>query len=175
MNINFKSMTDMGILTTVWDRIWSDPIGWFLEFPLFGQVLIIIGLIALTIAALVLAYYILKGVAYLLYYLFKGLYLLFKAIFTGIYKLFEELYYTISGKPRKKAQKITLPPTEPIVSPENIPKSQEVTDVKIPYYCTECGQKITDSMNTLLSSRDVAFCFYCGKEFKLKKTEYSEI
>ena len=56
MNINFKSMTDMGIFTTVWEKIWSDPIGWFLEFPLFSQVLIIIGLIALTIAALVLVY-----------------------------------------------------------------------------------------------------------------------
>ena len=169
MNIKFKSMTDMGILTTVWDRIWSDPIGWFLEFPLRGQIVIIIGLIALTIAALVLVYYILKGVAYLLYYLFKGLYLLLKAIFTGIYKLFEELYYEISGKPRKKDQKITHPSSEPIQIPVNIPKFQDIKKEKIPYYCTECGQKITDSMNTLLTSRGVAFCFYCGKEFKLNK------
>jgi hypothetical protein len=165
----------MGIMQTVWDRIWSDPIGWFLEFPLVGQILIIIGLIALTIAVLVLVYYILKGVAYLLYYLFKGLYLLLKAIFTGIYKLLEELFYAISGKPRKKVQKITPPSNVPINIPEYTPKSQEVTNVKIPYYCTECGQKITESMNSLLVSRGVAFCFYCGTEFTLKKTEYSEI
>jgi hypothetical protein len=175
MNNNLEKFVDWSILASVWDRIWSDPIGWFLEFPLGSQILIIIGLIALTIAALVLVYYILKGVAYLLYYLFKGLYLLLKAIFTGIYKLFEELYYTISGKPRKKAHRITPPPSEPIIPPEESPMYQEVKDVKIPYYCTECGQKITESMNSLLTSRGVAFCFHCGKEFKLKKAQYSEI
>ncbi len=173
MNNILENVVNWGILETGWERIWNDPIGWFLEFPLFTQILIIIGLIALTIAALVLVYYILKGVAYLLYYLFKGLYLLLKAIFTGIYKLLEGLYYAISGKPRKKAPQITSLPSEPIIPPEDSPMSPEVTDVKIPYYCTECGQKITESMNTLLTSRGVAFCFYCGKEFKLKKVGYS--
>jgi hypothetical protein len=108
--MSLENVANLSIFQTVWDRIWNDPIGWFLEFPLLGQILIIIGLIALTIAALVLVYYILKGVAYLLYYLFKGLYLLLKAIFTGIYKLFEGLFYAISGKPKKTAQKITPPP-----------------------------------------------------------------
>ncbi|MHA2181435.1 MAG: hypothetical protein ACXAAH_08435 [Promethearchaeota archaeon] len=155
----------MGIM----QNIWSDPIGWFLDFPLGVQILIIVGLIALTIAALVLVYYILKGVAYLLYYLFKGLYLLLKAIFTGIYKLFEELFYSISGKPRKKIQEVTPPSGEPINLPEYTSEFQEESNIKIPYYCTECGQKITESMNSLLTSQGVAFCFYCGTEFKLKK------
>jgi hypothetical protein len=168
MSINLKNTVDWIILQTGWERIWSDPIGWFLEFPLLTQVLIIIG-------ALVLVYYILKGVGYLLYYLFKGLYLLLKAIFTGIYKLFEGIFYAISGKPRKKEKVITSPHPEPVQVSDHEPKFKEGSEAKIPYYCTECGQKITDSMNSLLTSRGVAFCFYCGKEFKLKTTQYSEI
>ncbi|MFW9821962.1 MAG: hypothetical protein ACFFE4_03460 [Candidatus Thorarchaeota archaeon] len=169
MTFQIKSVLEMGILETVWDQIWSDPIGWFLEFPLLGQILIIIGLIAITIAALVLVYYILKGLAYLLYYLSKGLYLFLKAIFTGIYRIFEEIFYAISGKPRKKSQKIILPTSESKETSEYSPKTHEVPPEKIPYYCTECGQKLTESMGTLLTARGIAFCFSCGKEFKLKK------
>ena len=165
MNNILDNSVDLGILATVWD----DPIGWFLEFPLIGQIVIIIGLIALTIAALVLVYYVLKGVAYLLYYLFKGLYLLFKGIYTGLSKLLEGLAYRISGKPRKKDKIITPPPNEPIHPQEGITKFEKESEVKIPYYCTECGQKLTESMNSLLTTRGVSFCYYCGKEFKLKE------
>ncbi len=175
MNNNFYNIANSGLLTTTWDIIWNDPIGWFLELSLFIQILIVIGLIALTIAALVLVYYILKAVAYLLYYLFKGLYYLLKGIYTGLSKLFEELTYTISGKPRKKDQ--TIPPisAELIEPPVHASNFEEVTDVKIPYYCTECGQKITESVNALLTERGIAFCFYCGTEFKLKTVNTSKI
>ena len=98
MNNHYNNIIDWGILTTNWDIIWNDPIGWFLELSLFVQILIGIVLIAIAITALVLVYYILKGVAYLLYYLFKGLYYLFKGIYTGLSKLFEGLSYGISGK-----------------------------------------------------------------------------
>jgi len=170
MNNHYTNIVDWGILTAA---LWNDPIGWFLELSLFFQVLIVIGLIAITIASLVLAYYILKGVAYLLYYLFKGLYHLFKVIYTGLSKLFEELSYAISGKPRKKDQGTPSTSKESIGSPEYTSHLKEIVEEKIPYYCTECGQKITDSLNTLLTERGVAFCFFCGKEFKLKKAETS--
>jgi hypothetical protein len=175
MNANFENVVDWGILETTWDIIWNDPIGWFLELPLFNQILIIIGLIALVIVALVLVYYVVKGVVYLLYYLFKGLYYLFKSIYTRLSKLFEGLSYAISGEPRKKDQ--TIPPisNELISPPEQVSNFEEKTEVKTPYYCTECGQTITVSMNSLLTSRGVAFCFFCGKEFKLKKAETSKI
>ena len=172
MNNNLENVVEWGLLETVWDRIWNDPFGWFLEFPLFNQILIVIGLIALTIAAIVVVYYVLKGVAYLLYYIFKGLYLIFKSIYTGLSELLEDSTYTIFGKSRKKDQIITPPSNEPISSPANTSNFEEKTDLKIPYYCTECGQKLTKSMNALLTSRGVAFCFYCGEEFKLKKAEY---
>ncbi|MFW9897031.1 MAG: hypothetical protein ACFFD7_14590 [Candidatus Thorarchaeota archaeon] len=169
MNFQIKNILEIGIFGTGWDRIWNDPIGWFLEFPLLTQILIIIGLIAITIAVLVLVYYILKGLAYFLYYLFKGLYLFLKAIFTGIYKIFKDMYYVISGKSRKKPPVMPYPSIKSNISPEYSSKYQEVKSEKIPYYCTECGQKLTVSMSKLLTSRGIAFCFSCGKEFKLKK------
>ena len=147
---------------------WDDPIGWFLQLPLLFQIFIIIGLIALTIAALVLVYYILKGLTYLLYYIFKGLYYLFKGIFLGFYKLFEAFYHAISGKPKKNKQEISPPPEGPIIPREHFPSVIGRNEFKIPNYCTECGQQITESMSSLLISRGIGYCFYCGKEFKIQ-------
>lgn len=162
---------DWAILQTGWDSVWQDPIGWFLALPLLTQILVIIGIVALTIAAIVLVYYILKGVAYLLYYLFKGLYYLLKGIFLGIYKLIEALYYTISGKPKKRKESIPQTLEPPKIPPAQISNLITQNKIKIPTYCTECGQKITNSMQSLLTSRGVAFCFYCGKQFEIKTVE----
>ncbi len=162
---------DWSIFQTGWDYIWEDPIGWFLGLPLLNQILILIGIIVLSILALVLVYYILKGVAYLLYYLFKGLYYLFKAIFLGLYKLFEALYYAITGKSKKKEETIPKPPEISAIPPHHVPNLIERNEIRIPSYCTECGQKTTKSMESLLISRGIAFCFYCGKGFKLKMAE----
>ncbi len=96
-------MTAFTFLQTGWNLIWEDPIGWYLSLPLVGQILVIIIAIRLAIVALVLVYYILKGLAYLLYYLFKGLFYLFKGIYLGFYKLLETIYYAVSGKPKKKS------------------------------------------------------------------------
>jgi len=161
---------DWSIFQTGWDVVWEDPVGWFLSLPILTQILVSIGLIAITIAALILVYYILKGVAYLLYYLFKGLYYLFKGIFLGIYKLFEALYYVISGKPKKK--EVVIPQTlePPSIPPTQISNLIQQNEIRIPNYCTECGEKITESMESLLTSRGVAFCFYCGKQFEIRAT-----
>ena len=163
-------MINWALFQTGFDVFSDDPIGWYLNLPLFSQILIIIGLIALTIASLVLFYYILKGLAYLLYYLFKGLYYLFKGIFLGFYKLFEAFYHAISGKPKKSKQEILPIPEIPKLSREYIPNKIEQNKLKIPHYCTECGQKITESMSSLLTSTGVGYCFHCGKEFKLHIT-----
>ncbi len=175
MNNNYANVIDLGILTTNWDILWNDPIGWFLGLSLLVQILVFVVLIAIAILALILVYYILKGVAYLLYYLFKGLYYLLKGIFTGLSKLLERLSYEISGKPRKKDQSTSPISKEYIEHPKHVSNFEEIAEVKTPYYCTECGQKITDSMGTLLNERGVAFCFYCGKEFKLNKVETSTL
>ncbi|MHA2006353.1 MAG: hypothetical protein ACXABO_09030 [Promethearchaeota archaeon] len=167
-------MTDFTIYQTTWDLIWGDPIGWFLTLPLVGQILVIIVAVLLAIVAVILVYYILKGLAYLIYYIFKGLYYLLKGIFLGIYKLLEAIYYAISGKPKKKNLVISHPPPNvpptptPINPPQVMSNILDSDSVKIPSYCTECGQKITETMSSLLTSRGIGFCFYCGKEFKIE-------
>ena len=162
-------MVEWTLFQTGFDIFWNDPIGYFLDLPLLSQILIIIGLVAITIAALVLVYYILKGLVYLLYYIFKGLYYLFKGIFLGLSKLFESFYHAISGKSKKGKQKLLSIPESPQFSREYFPNKIEQNKFKIPNYCTECGQKITKSMSSLLISRGVGYCFHCGKEFKLQK------
>jgi len=162
---------DWSKFQTGWDYIWKDPIGWFLELPLFIQTLFIITIIALSILAVVLVHYILKGVAYLLYYLFKGLYYLFKGIFLGLYKLFEAIYYAISGKLKKKEEIIPQTPESLTIPSQQASNLIERNEISTPSYCTECGQQITESMESLLISRGIAFCFYCGKQFELKMAE----
>ncbi|MFX1571402.1 MAG: hypothetical protein ACFFB0_01525 [Promethearchaeota archaeon] len=152
------------------DVVWDNPVGWFSSLPLISQILIIVGLIALSIAVLVLVYYLLKGLAYLLYYIFKGLYYLFKGIFLGLYKFFEAFYYVISGKRKKVKQEILIIPDSSQTSRENIPHKIDQITSKIPIYCTECGQRITESMAFLLTSQGVGYCFHCGKEFKKQKS-----
>ena len=146
----------------------EDFIKWYLNLPLYGQTIIIISAVAIIIAAIVLVYYILKGLIYLLYYLFKGLYLLFKGIFSITYRFFKELYYRISGKPSKVEIETYNSTIQERKSNQFITKRIQIKENnnKIPYYCTECGNKITESMRNLLLSHGIAYCFRCGKEHK---------
>jgi hypothetical protein len=150
--------------------LWENFINWYLNLPLYGQILIIISAFAIIIASIVLVYYILKGLGYLLYYLFKGIYYLFKGIFSITYKIFKELYYRISGKPRKdeietKEVAILKKESNQFIS-HNIQIKEN--NYKVLYYCTECGYKITESMRKLLFSQGIAYCFKCGKEYKIE-------
>jgi hypothetical protein len=162
---------------------WQEIVNWFLAQPLFAQVLVIIGVVAVLVLAVILVYYVLKGIGYLIYYLFKGIYYLFKGIGLLIYKIFEGLYYVISGKPKPKKccevpnvqqptqQQSTQPPQvkeeEPIVPIQKTPQvvSSEVT------FCSDCGSKFTDTMLQSLSDTGVAYCIHCGS----KKTQESQM
>ncbi len=158
---------------------WQEIVTWFLAQPLFAQVLVIIGVVAVLVLAVILVYYVLKGVAYLIYYLFKGIYYLLKGIGLLFYKIFEGLYYAISGKP--KPQKCCETPNEqqtqqqqstqqpPQVEEEPIVPIQKTPQVVHPEitFCSECGNKFTDTMLESLSTSGVAYCIHCGS----KKTQ----
>ena len=149
---------------------------WFLSMPIPAQVLLIIGTIASLILAVVIVYFVLKGVGYLIYYILKGVYLLLKGIFEGLYKLFEEIYYAISGKPKpvKKAtsgeeQKVNPPQT--YVEPEIIKPVLKQVEAVQPnaVYCSECGSQYIEKMLEQLAEKGIAFCVYCGKGYKSTK------
>ncbi len=149
---------------------------WFLNIPIPAQVLIIIGTVASLILAVLIVYFVLKGVGYLIYYILKGVYLLLKGIFEGLYKLFEEIYYDLSGKPKpvknssgSEEQKVNPPQT--YVGPEIIkPVLKEIQTVQPnAVYCTECGSQYTERMLEQLAENGIAFCVYCGKGYKSTK------
>jgi len=172
VNNNWDQISDRALL------YWQEFMTWFLSIPIPAQVLIIIGTIASIILAVLIVYFVLKGVGYLIYYILKGVYLLLKAIFQGLYKLFEEIYYAISGKPRpvKKAssseeQKVYQ--TQTYVKPEIVkPVLKEVEAVQSnAEYCSECGSQYTEKMLEQLAESGVAFCVYCGKGYKFTQVE----
>lgn len=148
---------------------WQEIVDWFLIQPIYAQVLVLIGVFAVLTLAVILVYYILKGVAYLIYYILKGVYYLLKGIGLLFYKLFEGLYYAISGKP--KPNPCCAPPQEQQSTPQvkeeepiiPLKESEQVVRSEVAY-CSECGNKFSDSMLRTLSERGIAYCIHCGNK-----------
>ncbi len=161
---------------------WQEFLQWFLSVPVYGQVLVLVGAVAVLILAGVIVYYVLKGAAYLIYYVLKGVYLLLKAIFLGFYKLFEELYYGITGKPRLvKNEK--EPEIEPDVSVAQVEEPRIETQHVLKHvtpiqpdaaYCSECGNQFTEQMQQKLHENGNVFCVYCGKGYKANAIEIAQ-
>lgn len=134
--------------------IWySTFVEWYLEQPLYGQVLAIIGIIALLALAVTLLYYIIKGIAYLVYYSIKGVFYLLKYIGYGIFKLFEGFYLLVSGKSKSKAQNN---------NEFNIQNNSTKEHRVFLEYCCECGKRITNKMKYHLEANETVFCVNCG-------------
>ena len=163
---------------------WQEIVNWFLAQPIFAQVLVLIGVFAVLTLAVILVYYILKGVGYLVYYILKGVYYLLKGIGLLFYKIFEGLYYAISGKPKPEKNQVVVIQQVPVqqAAPqvrqvkqeeEPIVPIQDIQQIVRPEvtFCSECGNKFTDSMLQTLSDRGVAFCIHCGN----KKTQDYQI
>ena len=167
--VNWNGIADHAFL------YWQEFLQWFLSVPLYGQVLVVVGAVAVLILSVVVVYYVLKGVAYLVYYILKGVYLLLKAIFLGIYKLFEELYYAITGNPRP-VKKEEEPEVEPETSDVKVAEPQVVVAPVVmkelsaiqpdAAYCSECGNQFTYQMQQKLNENGNVFCIYCGKGYK---------
>ena len=155
------------------DPYWQAFMEWFSGMPLFGQILIIAGAIAIVVLLLIGVYYLLKGIAYLIYDLFKGIYYLLKAIATGIYKLFEALYYGITGKekPIKQVQPEKI--DESPVMNEEIPKTIISPEPQSISFCSECGMKFSESMMAQLNTKGRVFCIHCGNGINIDAANIS--
>ncbi|MFX1310472.1 MAG: hypothetical protein ACFE9M_07920 [Promethearchaeota archaeon] len=151
---------------------WQEIIDWFLSQPIYAQVFVVIGVFAVLVLAVILVYYILKGVGYLVYYILKGVFYLLKGIGLLFYKLFEGLYYAISGKPKPECCPKPEQQTSSQVKQEEEPiipiqKSEQIVRPEVAY-CTECGNRFTDSMLQSLSEKGVAYCIHCGNRKTLE-------
>ena len=139
--------------------IWYNVfIEWYLEQPLYGQVLAIIGIITLLALAVTLLYFIIKGIAYLIYYTIKGIYYLLKYIGYGIFRLFEGFYLLVSGKSKSKSIS-----NHKVNDQNNYIKGSQV----LLEYCSECGKKISEKMKTNFEKNGMTFCENCGKHLTL--------
>jgi len=160
-------MVDVSIFSNALEEI----VNWFVIQPIYAQILVLVGVIAILALTVVIVYYVLKGVAYLVYYILKGVYYLLKGLGLLFYKLFEALYYAISGIPKPNgsnpAQEQQVPPQverqpEIIVK---VPKTYQPVNPDITF-CSECGSKFSDSMSQTLSNKGVVYCIHCGKGFQ---------
>ena len=159
--VDWNSIIDQALI------YWEEFAAWFLNIPIYGQILVIFGAVAILIIAGVLVYYILKGVAYLVYYILKGTYLLLKAIVLGIYKLFRELYYAISGKPKPVKEKEEEPSINNNKQEQIKPVSSELQLINPnAAYCSECGSQFSEKMLRQLSENGIVYCVNCGKGYK---------
>ncbi len=161
-------------------QYWEEFMSWFLSIPIYAQVLLIIGAVAVLVLAVILVYYVLKGTAYLIYYILKGTFYLIKGIFVGIFKLIEELYYAISGKPKpvkspsgKECCEQPEPPQQSYEEQEIIVPSHKEIQIILPdaVYCSECGSQYTERMLEQLREIGTAYCVFCGKGYKSTKAE----
>ena len=161
--VDWNSIIDQALI------YWEEFASWFLNIPIYGQILVIFGAVAILVLAGILVYYILKGVAYLVYYILKGIYLLIKAIILGIYKLFRELYYAISGKqkPVKQQQEEEVLSESRNASQQIKPICSELQIINPNIaYCSECGSQFSEKMLQQLSENGIVYCVNCGKGFK---------
>lgn len=155
----------------MFDVAWQGIVDWFLAQPIYGQILVLVGVIAVLVLAVVIVYYVLKGVAYLVYYLLKGVYYLLKGIGLLIYKLIEGLYYNISGKPKPNTLQQQNQPQINKQILQNAPIQKNFRDVHPEVtFCSECGNKFSDSMLHTLSENNIVYCIHCGKGFQAKPT-----
>jgi len=161
---------------TIWnfngiEITWQEALNWFLALPIYGQILFIFGIVAITVLVITGVYYLLKGIAYLIYYCLKGLFYLIKGITFGLYKLFEGLYRLISGKPANKKQmnccqnKNEMEAKEIQKVPISIPKTS------VAQYCNQCGNKFTERMSQQLVSSGMVYCVNCGNEINANVIE----
>ncbi|MBN1803601.1 MAG: hypothetical protein JW891_18975 [Candidatus Lokiarchaeota archaeon] len=141
---------------------WQDFANWFVTIPLLAQILLIIAAFAIIALAIILVYYVLKGVAYLIYYLFKGLYYLFKGIGMGIYKLGEALYYAISGKQKPIKQASVETEIKEQFIQVKTPIGRSYNEPSRISFCNECGAKFTRKMNEQLNTKGQVYCVHCG-------------
>ena len=148
----------------MFDVAWQEIVDWFVAQPIYGQILILVGVIAVLVLAVVIVYYVLKGVAYLVYYILKGVYYLLKGIGLLIYKLCEGLYYIISGKPKPNILQQQSQPQirKQIIQYAPIQKNSRETHHEVTF-CSECGKKFSESMLHTLSENDIVYCIHCGK------------
>ncbi len=138
--------------------------GWLHSLPVFNQILIFIGLVALTVGFCTIIYYIVKGAFVLSIELLKTSINILKTIIQSIsrhihapkhYSKTTQRYRTDINKVYKPASQIEThrPATSKMEASRQI-------------HCPECGQSFTPEMIQVMQEQHHVFCEYCGKSLE---------
>ncbi|TFF98010.1 MAG: hypothetical protein EU547_02740 [Promethearchaeota archaeon] len=137
-------------------------VNYFVEAPLFAQILMGIGLFALIAISITLIYYIAKGI-----------YLLIKKICQGIYKLGQKIYRFIEQKIEEFEHTDychqwcrAKDSRDGDSSESNISQKEKKIIVKNPQrvkFCSFCGEALSSRALNILAKDGRAFCENCGR------------
>ena len=160
---------------------WQIFVSWFLGLPLFGQILVAVGLVTIIVLVFIGIYYLLKGIGYLIYYILKAIYYVIRGVIIGIFRVFQGIYHAFSEKEELEEKKAT-PEEQEIPQPleaqkEQISPVQEIIEQSQPKtisYCPECGVEFTEIMSTQLNKEGYAYCTFCGEKFESPATTAAE-
>ena len=134
------------------------------------QILVFIGLIALTVLVLSLVYHLVKGSLYLAFYIVKGsLYLAYYSVklpllliyyaFKGTFSL---IFIPLSGHHHHRTHVMVR-----TTYPEIKTKTPEEETIKINHFCPTCGKPFTSVMENLFVSNNRCFCEACGAKAEI--------
>lgn len=160
---------------------WQVFVSWFLSLPLFGQILVAVGLVTIIVLVFIGVYYLLKGIGYLIYYILKAIYYIIRGVIIGIFRVFKGIFNAFSEKEEPKEKKTTeveQEPSQPIeAQKEQISPVQEILEQPQPKtisYCPECGSAMSEVMSTQLNKEGYAYCTFCGEKFESPATTAAE-
>jgi hypothetical protein len=148
------------------DFVYADSFGdWIVGFqtfvtgqPWYLQLAIIVGLVAATVAAFTVVYYVIKGVIYLITQIFKLLW----SVLGAIFKKPVTNHPTAQPAPVTPSIQVTIPSPQPVTV--NAQPVQTTIKPKEPgkKFCPMCGEVFTDKMMQLLTGQARVFCEFCG-------------
>lgn len=138
--------------------------GWLHSLPVLNQILIFIGLVALTVGFFTIIYYIIKGAFALSIELLRASINILKALIQSIsrhihapkhYSQPTQRYRPVTNRVFRPASQIEA--NRPLKSKMEAPQQ---------IHCPECGQTFTPEMIQVMQEQHHVFCEYCGKSLE---------
>lgn len=145
--------------------------GWLHALPMIYQILVLIGLVALTVGVLSLVYYAVKGAIILCIEIVKATINIIKSIIEAITN--HTKAPTRQSRRSRYEYRQPVPPVAPAaptaptapLSPMP-PRPLNVTTAVQVLHCPECGEQFTPEMMKLMANKHNVFCEFCGKELE---------
>ena len=169
------------------DSFWAFFIAtreWIHTLPPIYQILLLVGLIAMTVGIFSLTFYIVKAVFQLVFEIIKLLVKFIRSLFVPR-KHHRPYHYKYDhpkkmSKPSRRYARPPTPPTRPTpqtrLTPTQSPKATRVMTqtssrndvIRFPQllHCPNCGGTFTNEMMKILSESESVYCEFCGNKLE---------